>query len=251
MRPLAGSGRPAETRLDPLIGSNLDGARLRIDLAQETYAASLDAASFTLDTDMPGLSVESVVRKANRRAVITLAYDGTDFVGDRTLAVTVAADALYGDAALTTREVAVAEDAGGAGGASGEGEEENPPPPEDTSASAYIVNCKPAGADSSVEGCTNALTEENVNGAKLRVQLEDDAYAGSLDAGDFTLVTNVPGLSVESVERKANRRAEVVLDYNGSDFDANQTIAVTVSAGALEGDAALTTGEVAVEAVTE
>ena len=130
----------------------------------------------------------------------------------------------------------------GAGGASGEGGEP---------ASAYIVNCKPAGADSSNAGCTNALTEENLNGAKLRVQLEGDTYAASLDAGNFTLATNVPGLSVESVKRKANRRAELALAYTGADFDEDRTIAVAVSVDALEGDAALTTGEATVEAVVE
>ena len=237
-----------------LTEENLNGARLRVQLEEDVYDASLDAGDFTLVTSVPGLNVESVEIKADRRAEVVLAYDGADFDEDLTIAVKVGADALEGDTALTTGEVsvgAVVEDEGDKGGPSDEGEEADSPPQADPSASAYIVNCKPEGADSAVSGCANALTEGNLNGAKLRVQLEDDAYAASLDAGDFTLVTNVPGLSVESVKRNANRRAEVVLAYNGADFDEDLTIAVTVLADALEGDTALTTGGATVEAVVE
>ena len=91
---------------DALTEENLAGATLRIDLTDETYAPSIQGSHFTL-TGIAGLTVSGVTRDSATRATLTLAFDGTDFDTDATLAVTVAAAAVAGAGALSTATVAV------------------------------------------------------------------------------------------------------------------------------------------------
>ncbi len=78
---------------DPLTEGNLDGATLAVQLTDAIYRseANLGADDFDLETDVPGLSIDSVTRNAPTRATLALAHDGADFDADATLAVTVRA----------------------------------------------------------------------------------------------------------------------------------------------------------------
>ena len=92
------------------------------------------------------------------------------------------------------------------------------------------------------------LNQGNLRQATVSVTLTAAAtYAAGADASHFTLTTAVPGLTVHSVAFNSGRTvATLRLHYDGSDFDAAATIAVTVATAGTSHNAALTTGTQAV-----
>ena len=98
----------AATSPATLAESNLDGATLTVTLADTSFASGVTASSFTLTTDVPGLTIGSATAPpAGATSTLTLAYTGANFDEASSLTVTVAAaaHALVGD--LTTGAVAV------------------------------------------------------------------------------------------------------------------------------------------------
>ncbi len=93
----------------------------------------------------------------------------------------------------------------------------------------------------------DTLTEANLNGATLTVTLADTAYANSLDAAQFMLVTTVSGVTVASVSGMDTTNAVLTLDYDGSNFDTDAMLGVTVTDAAHTGTGDLTTASVTVE----
>ena len=102
----------ASTAPTALAETNLDGARVTVELSGTTFGASLAASNFTLQTSgtIAGLSVASVSRSSDTRATLTLRYDfeNTNFDTQATLAVRVLAAALSSASNLDTQTVAVA-----------------------------------------------------------------------------------------------------------------------------------------------
>ena len=92
------------------------------------------------------------------------------------------------------------------------------------------------------------LNQANLRQATVSVTLTAAAtYAAGANASHFTLTTAVPGLTVHSVTFNSGRTvATLRLHYDGSDFDAAATIAVTVAAAGTSHNSALTTGTQAV-----
>ena len=91
------------------------------------------------------------------------------------------------------------------------------------------------------------LNQGNLRGAIVSVTLAGTTYSASSTVSHFTLVTAVPGLSVHSGSLNSGRTvANLRLHYDGSDFDAAATIAVTVAAAGTGHNAALTTGTQAI-----
>ena len=87
-----------------------------------------------------------------------------------------------------------------------------------------------------------ALNQSNLRGATISVTLASAIYSASSTVSHFTLATAVPGLAVYSVSFDSGGTvATLRLHYDGSDFDAAATIAVTVAAAGTSHDAALTT----------
>ena len=83
---------------------NLDGTELRVTLANEEYAASIDATDFAMRTSqaIPGLRIASVVRESNTAAKLTLAAaDNLDLDSNVTLNVGVMASGQKGTGADT------------------------------------------------------------------------------------------------------------------------------------------------------
>ena len=81
------------TNLASLTEANLDGATLMVTLMNTEYQALLTPGQFTLSSAPRGVTVASVSRTDATNAVLTLAFDGTNFDVDATLGVTVAAAA--------------------------------------------------------------------------------------------------------------------------------------------------------------
>ena len=131
--------------------------------------------------------------------------------------------------------------------------------------SAPFAAAAQTGAASPVVAITTTspspLTEKNLHGAKVVVSLTGVAFvAGIPDPDHFELATvEASGVAVDGVERILDDvtgryrrdRVEVRLRYDGTDFDTDGTLAVTVKAAAHGGGADLTTGTVPVTAVQE
>ena len=91
------------------------------------------------------------------------------------------------------------------------------------------------------------LNQGNLRQATVSVTLTSATYESSADASHFTLATAVPGLTVHGVAFNSGRTvATLRLHYDGSDFDAAATIAVTVAAAGTNHNSALTTSTQAV-----
>ena len=95
-------------------------------------------------------------------------------------------------------------------------------------------------------------TEENLDGAKIEVNLGDSQYVASgLDKADFQLASKPPGVTIRDVERSSGTEAVLQLSYDGSEFDTDQKISVRVLASGHAGTENIVTGETSVTAVVE
>jgi hypothetical protein len=93
---------------------NLNGAVIDVTLLNETFVdGTFDVANFTLNNAPTGVTISGVALPAVKKialtnAVITLAYDGTDFDANVTnLSVTIAAAELNGAAPLTSNDLTI------------------------------------------------------------------------------------------------------------------------------------------------
>src|SRR5207244_1693211 len=88
-----------------------------------------------------------------------------------------------------------------------------------------------------------SLSETNLNGAQIVVDLTDGTFNPSIAASDFALATVPSGTTIGSVARNSATRATLTLAFNGTDFDSNGTVSVTVNQTALAtGTGPATTG---------
>ena len=78
-----------------LTEANLDGAEVRVTLADTAFASGVGQSHFTVGGNVPGVTVASVatVTAGDTSATLTLTYTGADFTAVRTLSVSVAASA--------------------------------------------------------------------------------------------------------------------------------------------------------------
>ena len=207
----------ASTTPSKLAEANLDGAELTVTLTHATFASGVSASGFELVTAIPGLTISRVSGVTADEATLILAFTG-DAAARGTVAVKVLAAAHDGDGDLITGTVAVA-----------------------PSSAAAITSTDPA-----------ALTEANLDGATLTITLTGATFASGVAASHFTLVTEVPGVSVDRVSGAAagGRAATLTLAFSG-DVSTDETLAVTVAAEAHGGGGDLTTGTVAVAAVLD
>ena len=99
----------ASTNPATLNQGNLGTARIAVNLTGATYTAAAATSHFTLNTTIPGLTVDRLWFNSGRtRAILYLRYDGSDFDAAATISVTVVAAATTHNAALTTGTVSVA-----------------------------------------------------------------------------------------------------------------------------------------------
>ena len=100
------TARVTSTTPATLTSENLDGATLAVRLAGGNWVASPSAGDVTV-SGVPGVTVSVVARQNDwDRAVLTLAYDGTDFDSDATLSLTIAAAAHLGANTITVPNAA-------------------------------------------------------------------------------------------------------------------------------------------------
>ena len=94
------------TSPSPLTERTLHGARLTVDLARAEYVSELLPEHFELSPATAGLSIASVVRVSDSRAILTLTFGG-NIGSELALSVTVASPATNAGEALTTDSVTV------------------------------------------------------------------------------------------------------------------------------------------------
>ena len=203
-----------------LTESNLNGATVTVTITDATYDASLFTTDFTLNGAPAGTTITSVLRNSATQATLTLLFDGTDFDTNASLSVTVlqaAFSPVAGPATTDTVTVtAVVE-------------------------SAAITGTNPA-----------SLTESNLNGADVTVTITNATYDASLFTTDFTLNGAPTGTTINSVAWDSATQATLTLAFDGTDFDTNASMSVTVLQAAFSPVAGPeTTGTVTVTAVLE
>ena len=196
--------------------ASLDGATLTLTLMNADYTDPLtDVNLFALTTvpEIMGLTVMGVSRTDANNAMVTLAYTG-DFDVPATLSVTVVASAHDGAVALTTATVPI------------------------------TAVLEPTVAITARTLSTSG--EASLDRATLTLTLMNATYADPISAGQFTLTTApaITGLTVMGVSRTDANNTILTLAHDGSDFDADATLSVTVAAGAHSDTTPLTTAPV-------
>ena len=83
---------------------------------------------------------------------------------------------------------------------------------------------------------TEVPTEENLDGSALTVTITDAVWNNPLAVADFSLVAAPAGVSIAGVERNTDTMATLTLAFDGTDFDDNAEISITVLAGAHSGN---------------
>ena len=114
---------------------------------------------------------------------------------------------------------------------------------------AKVTLSNPSAAISSTNPAS--LTESNLNTATVTVTLTDATYKASLVTGDFSLNGAPTGTTISGVVRDSATQATLTLAFNGTDFDTNASMSVTVATTALVTGGPFTTGTVTVTAVVE
>ena len=103
------------------------------------------------------------------------------------------------------------------------------------------------GAATIASTTPTSLTEANLNGATVRVDLSAGRFffGGNITKSDFELVTDIPNVSIASALRASVRRATLTLAFTGN-ISTDRTLAVKVKAAAHNRSIDLTTGTVTV-----
>ncbi len=194
-----------------LFESTLDGQTVTITLLNETYDAALESANFVLGgtsgVDYPaGLSILSVGRTNATVAVVTLAFDGTDFDSDFTNAYITIDNA---DLAQTSTGVLT--------------------PSNRLTINAFVeVPQATLSADSTLE-------ERRLDARTLTIDLTQETFSdpGLLVPGNFTLNNAPGGLSIEGFAgTPSGTQAILDLAFTPGDFDtdiANFSISIDPS----------------------
>ena len=112
----------------------------------------------------------------------------------------------------------------------------------------YIVQGEDAYMTLSV---TEALNYLNLNGASLHLELSNDSFEDdNLDIANFVLNNAPTGLTVASVNYTDPNNAEIVLDFDGTEFTENITdFSVTILAAELIGEDNLTSNEISITGI--
>ena len=90
-----------------LTEANLNGSTLILTLTEAVWSSPLSAVDFSLNSASAGLSITDIVRNTDTTAMLTLAFDGTDFDSDMAIGVTVLATAHSGTIDLEGRPITI------------------------------------------------------------------------------------------------------------------------------------------------
>ena len=277
---------------------NLDGSTLIVTITDAVWSTSLAVADFSLVAAPAGVSIMGVERNTDTTAILTLAFDGTDFDSDMAIGVTVLATAHSGTADLVSRLITITANQEASGEPSitgtpqvgvtltatigsitdgnglnttnyawqwqvsddrsrwidivGANIEDLIPLPEHQGEFLRVVlnftddvgfmesrastSVGPVlGPPSVLVTATVTLTEINLDGSTLIMTITDAVWSTSLAVADFSLAGAPVGVSIMGVERNTHTTATLTLVFDGTDFDSDMAISVTVLATAHSG----------------
>ncbi len=120
----------------------------------------------------------------------------------------------------------------------------------------YTKTNTPASPSASLSSIAS-LTEANLNNATISVTLTSETFknytSGNLNiaTSNISLINAPTGISVSSFTATSSTTANLVLAFNGTDFDQNSNLSVSLSASILTSGIALTSGSISVSAFVE
>ena len=200
---------------------NLNGATVTVDLTDGTFDNPLLTGDFSLGGAPTGTTISGEAYVSDTQATLTLTYDSTDFDTNASLSVTANQTALTsGTGPATTGTVTVTA----------------------ILESLLAINSTNPGS----------LTETNLNGATITVDLTDGTFNNPLDEAYFSLTGAPAGTTVSAAAYVTATQATLTLAFDATDFDTNASMSVTaLQTALLTGTGPATTGTVTVTAVIE
>ena len=171
---------------------------------------------------IPGVTIRpfDVTRLSDTELSVQLTFYGTDIDTDATLTFTVKADAI-----------------------------KNYDGP-DLTATAHVT----ATAESVTASTTTRLTEATLNGSVVTLTLNGGIYESQYTVGNSVTVSGITGATVNrfTVERLSDTQVNVELIFDGTDFDTDATLTITVRADAVTGyNGTALTAQLPVSAIVE
>ena len=99
---------------------------------------------------------------------------------------------------------------------------------------------------------TGYLSENNLNGNVINIELEESKFESSnLTAADFSLINQPKGLIISSVEYVSEVTAKLTFDFDYHDFDTDKMLKVEVNNSVLTSDVSAISNELIVYAVDD
>ncbi len=185
----------------PLMETTLNGSLVTLKLNHSVYENWL--INPVTVSGIPGVTVKTsnVVRAADTELRLQLTFDGTDFDTNATLTFTVKTDAIenYSDSPLKATILVTA-------------------------------------AQESVNASTiTPPTETTLNGTVVTLTLSGAVYESKYTVGNNVSVSGITGVSVNrlNVVRISGTQVNVALKFDGTDFDSNAMLTITVGADAI------------------
>ena len=187
----------------PLTETSLNGSIVILTLSNRIYENWLSDPVTV--SGIPGVTVRpfDVTRLSDTELSVQLTFYGTDLDTDATLTFTVKADAIanYDGPDLTT--------------------------------TTHVT----ANAESVVASTVKPLTETTLNGSVVTLTLNGGIYESQYTVGNSVTVSGITGVTVNrySAERLSGTQVNVELIFDGTDFDTDTTLTITVGADAVKG----------------
>ncbi len=208
------------TPAQELTESNLDGANINIVLSNAKFADNtLLATNFILNNAPNGTTVQSVNYVSETTATLVLAFTGENMISDiDNFSITVRANELHGSSDLTSNSVTI-------------------------KALVESVTITPE----------ENLTEKNLNGAKINIELTNETFAdATLDKANFILHNAPATTQISTITYNSSNSADITLEFDGTDFDKDiKDFSITVKAVELNGNIDMTSNSIAIKAIEE
>ena len=194
---------------------------MTVDLTNGTFDNPLATGDFSLGGAPAGTTISVAAYVTDTQATLTLAYDSTDFDTNASMSVTANQTALAsGIGPATTGTVTITA----------------------ILESFLAINSTNPGS----------LTETNLNGATVTVDLTDGTFNNPLNAAYFSLTGAPAGTTISAAAYVTATQATLTLAFDATDFDTNASMSVTaLQTALLTGTGPATTGTVTVTAVVE
>ena len=219
----AGTESLVASTVDPLTEATLDESVVTLTLSGRAYEqSSFSIRDAVMLSGIAGVTVDTsdVDRVSDTEVTVELTFSG-DFDTDATLTFTVEAGAIAGyDGTAFTAQIPVT-----------------------------------AGTESLATSTVAPLTEATLDESVVTLTLSGRVYEqSSFSIRDAVTVSGIDGVTVGTfdVDRVSDTQATVELTFDGTDFDTDATLTITVEAGAIAGyDGSAFTAQIPVTAGME